>query len=90
MSAPSAIGCCSTGVAKVLSTTVSTRWRLAMAEQAAMSVTRTSGFDGVSSHSSFVSGRMARSIAARSQASTKVKSTPNFWKSFVKIRHAPP
>ena len=64
MSAPRAIGCCSTGVAKVLSTTVRIPARRAMALQAAMSVIFSSGFDGVSSQSSFVSGRMARSTAA--------------------------
>jgi hypothetical protein len=60
MSAPRAIGCCRTGVAKVLSTTVRIPARRAIALHAAMSVTFSSGFDGVSSQSSFVSGRIAR------------------------------
>ena len=62
MSAPSASGCCSSGVANVLSTTVTNAGARAIAAQAAMSVIRSSGFDGVSSQSSFVSGRMAASI----------------------------
>ena len=89
-SAPRAIGCWSTGVANVLSTTVRIPARRAMALHAAMSVTFSSGFDGVSNHSSFVSGRIAFSTAVTSLLSTKVKSIPNFAKYLVKMRQAPP
>ena len=89
-SAPSAIGCCSTGVANVLSTTVRTPCRRPIAEQAAMFVSFNSGFEGVSSHSSRVDGRIAFSMAPGSLVSTNVKSIPNFAKYFTKMRHAPP
>ena len=90
MSAPRAMGCCSTGVANVLSTTTRKPAARPMAAHAAISVTFSSGLDGVSSQSNRVSGRMASFTAARLPVSTNVKSTPNFAKSFTKIRHAPP
>jgi hypothetical protein len=53
-------------------------------------VTCSSGFDGVSSQSSFVAGRMAASRLAGERVSTNVKSMPKRAKTFVKIRQAPP
>ena len=48
MSAPRWRGCCIHGVAKVLSTATSAPWLCAMAETAAMSMTWSNGFVGVS------------------------------------------
>ena len=71
-SAPSAMGCCRYGEAKVLSTTSSAPARCARSATAAISVTFSSGFDGVSVHTSAVSGRIAAATASRSPMSTAV------------------
>jgi len=52
------------------------RCRCASAAMAAMSLIRRSGFDGVSTHTSLVAGRRARSTAARSVMSTNVAAAP--------------
>jgi hypothetical protein len=69
-SAPSAIGCCQTGLRKVLSTATSAPAPRAAAATAAMSVMRNSGLLGVSIHTSrgFVSS--ARASAGGSVMST--------------------
>ena len=55
-SAPSESGRCRYGVAKVLSTTVRAPRSAAKPATAAMSTIDSSGFDGVSTHTIFVSG----------------------------------
>ena len=77
MSAPSAAGFCSTGVAKALSTASSAPASCAMAASAAMSHTSVSGLVGVSANSSFVFGLTAARHSATSVCETKVVSTPN-------------
>jgi len=69
-SAPSAIGRCSAGLAKVLSTASRAPCRCAIAATAAMSVIRITGFVGVSTNSSFVVGRMAASTSSGCDVST--------------------
>ena len=64
MSAPSARGRVSTGVATVESTTTWAPTSRASAAAAAMSVRSQRGLDGVSTHTS--RGRVARSLPARS------------------------
>ena len=67
-SAPSSSGRCTIGVANVLSTaTIASRFS---ATTPAMSTTFRSGFVGVSTQISLVSGRTARSSASRSVWST--------------------
>ena len=58
-SAPSASGCCSTGLAKVLSQPSRAPRACASAASAARSLTRSNGFDGVSTHSSVAPGSSA-------------------------------
>ena len=53
MSQPMSSGCCRYGVAKVLSMPASAPAALALAASTAMSTSRKSGLDGVSSHTSF-------------------------------------
>ncbi|TWG90203.1 hypothetical protein L599_003300000090 [Luteimonas sp. J16] len=76
MSAPSASGCCSTGEAKVPSTSRRAPPAWAMSASAAMSLTFSSGFDGVSAHSRAVSARIAARTASRSVTSTMVWVSP--------------
>ena len=65
-SAPRSSGDWHQGVAKVLSTTINRPRDLANRDRAAMSASFISGLVGVSTHSIFVSGRIAASTAARS------------------------
>ena len=90
MSAPRVSGDCRTGVANVLSTTVVIPLPRTMAAQRAISVTCSSGLDGVSSQSSFVVGRRAASMLAGDVVSTNVNSMPKRENTFVKMRQAPP
>src|SRR5438876_780166 len=75
-SAPRPSGCCRYGVAKVLSTTTRAPRSCASLATAAMSTTVSSGFVGVSTHTSFVSSRQAPVIASRSAWSTAVQAIP--------------
>ena len=79
-SAPSRKGCCSIGVAQVLSQATRADARFAIPAIAAMSVTRMRGFDGVSTHSSRVAGRTAAATADGSVMSTSVASSPQWAK----------
>ena len=66
-SAPSASGCCRYGDAKVLSTTSSAPASWATSASAAMSAMPSSGFVGVSTHTTFVApGRIAARTASTS------------------------
>ena len=78
-SAPRAMGCCRYGEAKVLSTIRSAPARCARSATAAMSVTLSSGLDGVSVHTSAVSGRIAAATASRSPMFTAVQARPHRW-----------
>ena len=76
-SAPSAMGCVSTGVCTVESTASSAPAWWAMLAASAMSVMVQSGLAGVSIQTSFVlPGRRPARMAAGSPASTKVASMP--------------
>jgi ribosomal protein S3 len=77
MSAPSASGRLSAGVAKVLSTSVTAPASRARAARAAMSLILRSGLEGVSTKTSAVSGRIAARTAARSFMGTKVELMPH-------------
>ncbi len=77
-SAPSASGRCSAGVQTTLSTTSAAPACFATAASAGMSVTSTSGLDGVSRKKSFVVGRQARCQSAMRVGDTNVVSMPNF------------
>jgi len=76
MSMPSSSGRWKTGVANVLSTTVTIPRSRASATTAARSVSLSSGFVGVSSQTRRVSGRIAAATFATSLVSTKVNSRP--------------
>lgn len=65
------------GDAKVESTTSSAHPPCATSATAAMSVRRSVGLQGVSTHTSLVSGRIAAATAAGSLASTAVAVIPN-------------
>ena len=69
-SAPKAMGCWMTGLAKVLSTASRAWCACAMAAAFARSVRRITGLVGVSTKRSFVFGRIARSIASGCEVST--------------------
>ncbi len=75
-SAPSSRGRVAIGVAKVESTASNAAPSWAMRAAAAMSLSRTMGLAGVSSHTSLVDGRMAAEILAGSEVSTGVTSIP--------------
>jgi len=75
-SAPSASGCCSTGVAKVLSQASSAPRARASSAAPAMSAMRSRGLEGVSIHSMRVAGVQASLSASRSQVSARVTPTP--------------
>ena len=76
-SAPSSSGRWSTGVPHVLSTAQSAPPSCAIAAIAAMSTTRSSGLDGVSTQTSFVFGRIASRTASRFVMSTIDSSRPH-------------
>ena len=75
-SAPSSNGDWPTGVATVLSQTQRAPAPCASVASARMSDTFHIGFDGVSTHTTRVVGRNARSTSARSVMSTNVVSSP--------------
>ena len=75
-SKPRSSGRCTHGLAKVLSAPASTPRRRASAATAARSASFSVGLVGLSTHSSFVSGRIARSTASRSVKSTRVAVSP--------------
>ncbi len=90
-SAPSSRGRCRSGVRNVLSTTTRAPTSCAAALIAARSVTRSSGFDGVSSHTSFGrSSRIAACAAAVSVKSVVAVSKCFFCASDSKSRQLPP
>ncbi len=74
-SAPSSKGCCSAGDRNVLSTTSSAPTACAACATWRMSVIRSSGFDGVSTHTS--AGLRARPAAS---ATLSVRSANSTWK----------
>ena len=88
--APSAIGFCRNGVAKVLSTTSQAPRRRAISAHAAMSIRRSIGFVGLSIQTMRVAGSRACSIASGRVASTYVKRTPKLGRIFEKSRCEPP
>ena len=81
MSAPSAIGCCSAGEQKQLSTASQAPAACAISASAAMSHTSVSGLVGDSANSSLVFGRTASRHCATSVCDTKVDCRPNLAKS---------
>ena len=90
MSAPSSIGRRYTGVANVESTAREIPASLAIADIASMSVIFSNGFDGVSTQSIFVSGRIAwRTVSGRAE-STYVKPSPWLASTLLKCRDTPP
>ncbi len=76
MSAPNSKGRWKTGEAKVLSTISTADVRCAISAAARKSVTRISGFDGVSTKNSLVLGPQARSHSCTCVADTNVVLTP--------------
>ena len=76
MSAPNVSGFWKNGDANVLSTISSAPARLAIALAAARSVSRMSGFVGVSTSSAFVVGVMASAIRCGSRVSTNENCSP--------------
>ena len=77
-SAPSSNGRCRIGLANVLSQASSAPRSCASAASAAMSLTRSSGFDGVSIQSIEAGDSSARDTAATSVVSTNSALTPHF------------
>ncbi len=73
---PNSIGRCKAGLANVLSATAITPCSRAICPTAARSMIFNSGFDGVSTHSMRVFGRMASRTASAFDMSTKLKSRP--------------
>jgi hypothetical protein len=76
-SAPSANGRWSTGVANVLSTTAIAPARCASSMAPARSMTRSSGFDGLSSHTTFAGFASAAASRDRSVMSTTSVTIPH-------------
>src|SRR6478609_4499463 len=89
-SAPSAKGRCSTGEAKVLSTTTRTERALAIAEMAEMSANLRVGLVGVSNHTKRVVGLNAASNFDSWLRSTKLDSSPNGFITLSNRRKVPP
>src|SRR5690348_5615326 len=89
-SAPSARGCCNAGDANVLSTTTLTPDACASAATASMSTTFSNGFDGVSTQTNRVSGRIASASASASARSHVVSSRPHGPSTLVNSRYVPP
>ena len=87
--APSSSGRWLTGVANVLSTATRTSGPTA-AISAGRSITLSVGFVGVSTHTSFVSGRSARFTASRSRWSTMSWTTPKRSMILSASRNVPP
>jgi hypothetical protein len=77
MSAPRSSGRCSTGVAKVLSQPTTALRARASFTTAAMSVSLSVGFDGVSIHTRRVDGRIAASTLSTRVVSTKSTCAPH-------------
>jgi hypothetical protein len=75
-SAPSSNGCCKAGDANVLSTTTRAPEACASAATASMSTTLSIGFDGVSTQTKRVVGRIASARASASARSQVVSSSP--------------
>ncbi len=90
MSAPSSMGRCRHGLAKVLSTTSRALPRCAMAAACAMSVRRSTGLVGVSMNTSRVSGRMACSMSSGRDVSTYENVRANFVRTLSNRRNVPP
>src|SRR6516164_10661573 len=75
-STPSGKPCCSSGVAKTLSSTTRAAAACASSQTAAMSTSDCIGFDGVSKNTAAVGTDSACSHCDRSSPSTKTVSTP--------------
>ncbi len=90
MSAPNCSGCCRYGEANVLSTTSFAPAACAPSEIAAMSPTLSSGFVGVSTHTSLVFGRIAARTASTSDTAAGVYSIPHCVKTLSISRNVPP
>ena len=90
MFAPYSSGRWKNGVANVLSTTSSTPRVFAIAAAAARSVSRMSGFVGVSSSIATVFGVMAPSIFCGSRVSTNENDMPKFVRILSNSRYVPP
>lgn len=89
MSAPSASGRCSSGVAKVLSATTSAPAAWPISANAAMSQTFSSGFDGVSIHSTASGVAQAARTASRSAMSTVSITSPRCGRNSLKSMRRP-
>ena len=89
-SAPRANGCWSAGDANVLSTTTCAPDACASAATASMSTTLSNGFDGVSTHTNRVCGRIASARASASARSHVVSSSPHGPSTRVSRRYVPP
>ncbi len=89
-SAPSSSGRCSTGDAKVLSTTTMISRSRTRSLHAAMSVIVIIGFVGVSRYSILVLGRSAARTCSSSDVSTYVNSSPYFSRTWWNRRNVPP
>ena len=89
-SAPSAIGFCSNGVAKVLSTTTARPRECAAAHTASMSTTSSVGLVGLSTISSRLFSPTTRSTCASSALGTKRAATENRPSSSVSSLSVPP
>src|SRR5262249_60457365 len=90
MSAPSASGCCRYGEANVLSTTTTAPTECARSATAAMSTIFSSGFVGVSTHTTPGPRVSAFSTVSRSLRSAYSNAYPWPASTFEKSRYVPP